>query len=29
MGMDTNQFFRSLDYVAVLKPKAIQRAINQ
>jgi hypothetical protein len=29
MGMDTNQFFRSLDYVAVLKPEAIQRAIQQ
>lgn len=29
MGMDTNQFFRSLDYVAVLKPEAIQRALKQ
>lgn len=28
MGMDTNQQFRSLDYVAVLKPEAIQRALN-
>lgn len=29
MGMDTNQYFRSLDYVAVLKPEAIERAIKQ
>eukprot|EP00882_Tetradesmus_deserticola_P019464 GHRQ01020953.1.p1 GENE.GHRQ01020953.1~~GHRQ01020953.1.p1 ORF type:complete len:216 (+),score=74.74 GHRQ01020953.1:135-782(+) len=28
MGMDTNQRFRSMDYVAVLKPKAIQRALH-
>jgi hypothetical protein len=28
MGMDTNQRFRSLDYVAVLKPEAIQRALH-
>eukprot|EP00879_Flechtneria_rotunda_P014325 GHRR01014965.1.p1 GENE.GHRR01014965.1~~GHRR01014965.1.p1 ORF type:complete len:204 (+),score=54.66 GHRR01014965.1:559-1170(+) len=28
MGMDTNQFFRSLDYVAVLKPEAIKRAVG-
>lgn len=29
MGMDTNQLFRSLDYVAVLKPEAIRRALEQ
>jgi hypoxanthine-guanine phosphoribosyltransferase len=29
MGMDTNQFFRSLDYVAVLKPEAAKRALEQ
>eukprot|EP00775_Hariotina_reticulata_P002716 gene2716-3013_t len=29
MGMDTNQHFRSLEYVAVLKPEAIKRALGQ
>lgn len=29
MGMDTNQQFRSLDYVAVLKPEAAKRALEQ
>jgi hypothetical protein len=26
MGMDTNQLYRALDYVAVLKPSAIKAA---
>lgn len=29
MGMDTNQLYRSLDYVAVLKPEAIKEALQQ
>jgi hypoxanthine phosphoribosyltransferase len=28
MGMDTNQLYRSLDYVAVLKPEAIKKALG-
>ena len=28
MGMDTNQLYRSLDYVAVLKPHAIKKALE-
>ncbi|WIA13955.1 hypothetical protein OEZ85_002524 [Tetradesmus obliquus] len=28
MGMDTNQRYRSMDYVAVLKPEAIQKAMH-
>jgi hypoxanthine phosphoribosyltransferase len=28
MGMDTNQLYRSLDYVAVLKPSAIKNALE-
>lgn len=29
MGMDTNQLYRSMDYVAVLKPEAIKKALGQ
>lgn len=29
MGMDTNQLYRSMDYVAVLKPEAIKKALQQ